>query len=515
MVGISGSRLVEQAITATRAALDAADGLVAAGWTRQDTLPTFSVSIETEEVAGDALSAAVDELRPLLIAATLVARWGSDFLTLECAASGTRPLLVTGQSHGTLQATFSNDDLPVAEAAFNGDVAAALRLVATWHAVLNVDPARCLSSSDPSRHWLVLPDVASVQELVGTRPWWELKPLVQPGRPLVVAIRDAKSDIDIRTKTQRICSLSLVAPGANAELEPSTISVGQWSMQAAPPGTPSPDAIHPYSFAGQDAELPSLLRTLRRQATACCWALLATSVTIQGNEAQAEFFGLQRQAWTLPAGGPDLTPEAHEAAYELWRTCIDGALPDRLLAARQVVSLYRQAPWASAADVLRSSEPLFLALRSTATAEALRAQREARALAMSVARQTAEATTGLAKNAVERALAVFAAMGAIIVARTSSTLTATQATSLRHLLAIYLLILVPWSFILEGRPVTAAIGALRVDLASFSDLLTDSEQSAILRTETVQRSQQQAWAARCVVPLAYLAAAIVALTLRG
>ena len=57
-------------------------------------------------------------------------------------------------------------------------------------------------------------------------------------------------------------------------------------------------------------------------------------------------------------------------------------------------------------------------------------------MALSVAWQTAEATTGLGKSAVERALAVFAAVGTIIVAQTSSTLTPAQARDLRHLLGV-------------------------------------------------------------------------------
>jgi hypothetical protein len=179
------------------------------------------------------------------------------------------------------------------------------------------------------------------------------------------------------------------------------------------------------------------------------------------------------------------------------------------------VSLYRHEPWAYGEDVRRSSDPLFLALRSTATAEALRAQREARALALSVARQTANATTGLAKNTVERALAVFAGVGGIIIARTTKTLTLSQAADLRHLLGTFLLILVAWSFLLEGRPVTSAIDALSSDLATFSDLLTEPEQLAILNSKTVTRARHQAWTARIVVPLAYLAAAIVALCLHA
>jgi hypothetical protein len=201
--------------------------------------------------------------------------------------------------------------------------------------------------------------------------------------------------------------------------------------------------------------------------------------------------------------------------FDLWHSVATSAGPDRLLAIRQVVSIYREAPWSHAADVARSADSLFVALRADAVAEAFRSQRDARALALTVARQTAEATTGLAKNAVERSLAVFAAVGGIIVARTAKTLTDNQAADLRRLLCVYLLLLVPWSYLLEGRAVTMAIGALKRDLATFSELVPASEQAAILATDTVQRARSHAWVARIVVPLAYAAAALVALIVHG
>jgi hypothetical protein len=490
--------------------------LASTGWTRQETLPTLTLALNTEDSDGERLGAAVEAIRPLLTAAKLTCYRGSDFLTLEIAESGARPLLLTDHAHGTLQATFSNDELPDAEAAFNGDTNAAFRLTGRWHASLNIDPARCLSSADSTRHWLVVPNAQSVETLLTNRPWWELKPLVQPGKPLTIAVHEAGAELDIRTATQRICALGLVAPNAEHPVPKADLETPRrWLSQAAPEGIPTPSALYPLSCVGRESEISGVVRALRRQTTACCWALIATNIVIHGNEVHAEFFGLQRPEWSLGALGPDLTADEHEAAYRLWLTCADATTPDRVLATRQVVSLYRHEPWAYADDVAHSSEPLFLALRSTATAEALQAQREARALALSVARQTADATTALAKNAVERALAVFAAVGAIIVAETSKTLTASQATGLRHLLGIYLFVLAAWSFILEGRPVTSAIGALKSDLAVFSDLLTEPEQQSILGAATVQQATHQAWTARIVVPLAYIAVGVVALILKG
>jgi hypothetical protein len=141
------------------------------GWTRQEALPKCSLAIDTDDGDGAALADALDAVRPLSTTARITGRWGADFVTLEVADSGTRPLVMTDHGHGTLQATFDQDDLAVAEAAFNGDTAAALRLTGAWKAVVTIDPACLLAAADPTRHWLVVENAQAVEQLLTGRPW--------------------------------------------------------------------------------------------------------------------------------------------------------------------------------------------------------------------------------------------------------------------------------------------------------------------------------------------------------
>jgi hypothetical protein len=484
------------------------DGLIAAGWRSVMHGSTVTVSVGLEgsaEPIGEALS----NLQPLVTFAMLKARWGGDSLSLE-APRGTA-FVVAENTHGDLRETFDDDVLSSARQAFAGDVSAAIQLRAHWTAEFTIDPAAALHDAQPDQRWMVINDVSALTDAFDAVAWWELRPLVQPGATLVVALRHADASLNVGTQGLLVCSLAKVGEG----IVPPVPATDRSARSEGLPHLPDPSVLFPAVVEGERNEAEQVATILQQRSTAACWALLATDVTTTRDEADLEFFGLRRQSWTLDRGGPRLLPAQHAAAYDLWNSVASAGGPDRALAVRQVVSIYREPPWAHAADVSRSAEGLFLALRADAIGEAFRSQREARALALSVARQTAEATTSLAKNAVERALAVFAAVGGIIVARTTKTLTADQATSLRHLLGIYLLVLVPWSFLLEGRSVTMAIGALKRDLATFSDLVPTSEQNEILQTATVRRAHSQAWIARAVVPLAYGAAVNAGRKLRG
>lgn len=466
--------------------------------------------------SGMALNTAFEELQPLVSYAKYEARWGTDALTIE--ASTGAALIVSASSHGDLRDTFDDDVLATARRAFDGDLSAALSLQADWSAELTIDRARLLEQSLPTAHWRVLDDVDALDAVLDSTPWWDLRALLQPDtvRPLVIALARGDQALRVDTVGLVVCSFAHLADRDDVGFvsEDADVPIRPRRELASLPGLPDPAVLHPRHVGGA-ADAERTANALRQRGAAVCWALLASEIQHKTAHADLEFFGLQRQSWPLDAAGPALSVEEHAAVFGLWHSVVTSAGPDRLLAIRQVVSIYREAPWSHAADVARSADSLFVALRADAVAEAFRSQRDARALALTVARQTAEATTGLAKNAVERSLAVLAAVGGIIVARTAKTLTVDQAADLRRLLGAYLLLLVPWSFFLEGRAVTMAIGALKCDLATFSELVPASEQKAILATHTVKRARSHAWVVRVVVPIAYAAAASVTVLVRG
>jgi hypothetical protein len=503
-----------EAVRTTGEKLQIIDRLTASGWDERRHGSTI-VLTATIEGTGTPLSDVFGEMQPLVSYAKLEARWGSDALTSE--ASTGAGLVVTDSSHGDLRESFDEEELSVARRAFDGDLSAALSLQANWSAELTIDRGRLLQQALPWSRCLVLDDADALVTLLASMPWWELRVFLQPERagPLFIALVRGGRALRVDTAGLLVCSFAYLAERDDVVVTDAADPRVQTRRDfVALPGLPDPGVLHPL-YVGSDGGAERAANALRQRAAAVCWALLASDIRPASGHAELEFFGLQRQSWPLDAAGPVLSAVEHTAVFDLWHSVATSAGPDRLLAIRQVVSIYREAPWSHAADIARSADSLFVALRANAVAEAFRSQRDARALALTVARQTAEATTGLAKNAVERSLAVFAAVGGIIVARTAETLTVGQAADLRRLLCVYLLLLVPWSYLLEGRAVTMAIGALKRDLATFSELVPASEQAAILATDTVKRARSHAWVARIVVPVAYAAAALVALIVQG
>jgi hypothetical protein len=505
--GNSNTDAVQVAASQTSEVLGKVDQLTAHGWQRKNHLATFTIGT-TQDDAGEDLAPSLLSLHPLMSAGAL--RWesGEGYIDFQVSEAGT--LEMVGHSDGDLQNIFSDEEMETGKSAFREDVGAALHLSGRWWATAEIDPAKAMAGAVSDYHWLVLRDEKSVVDLLLDQPWWELRHLVQRDRPLVVLMQRVSTGTRVWTESVLVESLNGFDLGALAEHHLTT-ELSRMLANAAPAQTPDPRALIPAGSHDPNGRVDVVIQALRRQAAACCWAGLASSVHIAGEQSIVEFFGLRREEWTLSKSGVVLDEKQSAAIFDLWRACADTDNPDRILAVRQVISLQSEAPWAKAADIDSASQPLYTAMRSEASAEALRTQREARSLALGVSRDTANATLALAKSTVERTIAVFLSIAAIIVAKTTKALTAAQAADLRYLLAIVLFVLVPWSFFIEGRTVTTPTSAFPADLETFSSLLSESDRNEILQTPGFTRATTQAWIARIVVPVAYLAAGILAL----
>jgi hypothetical protein len=497
---------VTEAANSTAVVLALVEEFGARGWDLRLHAPSLSLSTETSG-DGRSLASALLSLGPLMTSGRLDCDLGAGSIELKTGGDGAGPLVITAHSDADPLVLFSDADLEDGRAALGGDVEAALKLSGRWKAEVDIDPAKALKVADTDHEWLVLQNPRAFADLVLSRPWWELSPLFQQRRPTVVALYHSSSPFHIATGRMQIISLSDLG---RTPFTTERGSIGATTLDAPTAGTPDPRVLVPESVQGSEEDIEIICKALWRQASASCWAHLASSVHIGSTAARLEYFGLQRQAWNMPSIGPDLQRNENEAAFRLWRACIGTENPDRLLAARQVISLYREQPWAKAADINRASEPLFTAMRSEASAEGLRTVRDARTLAMQVGRDTSAATLDLTKSAFERTIAAFASIAAIIIGQTTKTLTSAQASNLRHLPGVALLVLVFWSFLLEGRVVTSSIDAFPSDLTRFSELLTEDDRNLILDAESFKSARRQAWTARIVVPLAYLGTSIVA-----
>ncbi len=127
--------------------------------------------------------------------------------------------------------------------------------------------------------------------------------------------------------------------------------------------------------------------------------------------------GYKKSAFLLPEP-ESWEPQDVTETIALRGWALHDASPDRLLALRQVASLYGTdtAPFGHAADVQASAEVIYAGLRTDAVAEAVKGSREAHAQAQDAARQTVKNATDMVKGATERMLAALVAVGAVLIA---------------------------------------------------------------------------------------------------
>ena len=503
------------ALLTTRETAQGITELAAGGWTVEQQ----SVALTLRSVHTDprSLSDGLRRLFPVLTDARLSGRWRGHELELEYVDGG---FAIADASPGDLREAFSGADLDLAQDAWGGDVEAAMGLTGSWSATAHVDPAQLLQAADRAHRWYVLPSVNAVCALFRENPWWELGGLLEPPEPVMILVWNAPLDLDVHTLRLHIRSLAAdIESLARLPSEIATsMAVDVTRLTGRPAtGVPAPLTLAPSSdrepLAGSDAA--EIYVELWRCCAAAAWAWLATAVELHNRQsATLEFFGLQRTRHNLPSSGPNINVQQCQASYELWRWATRNDSPDQLLASRQVISLYRdEPPWPQASDIQLAAEPVFVALRSDATAEAFRMQREARALALTVARETADATIGLAKGAVERCLAALAAVGGVIIAHTSNALTDSQAFKLRLLIGIFLIILAGWSALIEGPAASIAIDSLPKDIGTLGDLLSAGQRQQALDLQTLKKAQRQNRIVRVAVPIAYAAAAAAAFSL--
>lgn len=477
------------------------------GWTLTSHLTGAILASPEAERHGHDLTECLVDLAPCEVSARLTAVAGSSTFSLERYGSSSWRM-AEDRAFGDL-----NDDFPdyaVARRAAQGDAEAALALAARWSATVEIDLARPLAVSAPHLRWVVVQDSPEALEFLKSQRWWTLDTLTSP-TPAIIVVADAPDSLRVRAGKLGFMSLAAVAAELDLRVAATPALVVRRSREL--PKMPSPDAIYPVDVSADNAA-GTLSEVLLAYASACAWAELATSAEVVGDVVCAEYFGLMRQSWTIPKAGLRLSHDQHSAVRELWRSAA-AASPDRVLAARQVVSLYPAEPWARAADVIDASDPIFVALRADAIAEAMRTQREARSTAQAIVRQSADAAAGLAKGAVERVIAVLAAIGAIVVGVTSDNLTAGQAENLRQLLAVFLMFLAAWSLLVEGALVTGPLAGLDDEVDALGDLLSDAQRKELKRSEVVKRTRRQAWIVRGTVPIAYLVVAALALTVEG
>jgi hypothetical protein len=495
---------LETALDATRAAMRRLDELVSSGW-RLTHCETAGVVEGTGEP--DQLLQAITALAPLLGTTTeLTGVFAKASLTLRISQDG--EVIPVGPGHGDILENFDVDDRTDAELAWSGDVEAALRLPGAWSCRAQLRWTAALEQAVPQTQWLLFPHLDGVIEYLHGKPFWQLSSELDVTRGTVALVRRLGPDASLTTPALSILSLDEedVTPPM-AHLASAGATTDALLSSAIAPRLLMPTEVIGGSVAPAAQALWSLV-------VATCWARIATALvpdTATGS-VEVEYFGLQRVRYALSRGGPACTRDTAEKSLELLEWVESAGTVDRLLAVRQVASLRTdQPPWERAADIRTAAEPIFMALRSDAVAEALKAVRDTRAGALETARRTVESTTYIAKSTVERALGSVIALGGIFLANTTKNITPSQAGDLRLLVACTLFGLVLWHLVVERPALFRPIRDFKADLPSLSELLPPDEQTRISELKSLGSATRYATLLAWLVPVLYIVLALASL----
>lgn len=498
---------IQDARQATQSALDRLDELTSSGWslTRHIARGDIAKKGTPRDLIADLAS-----VSDILVGASLTADFAGAKLSYMVTANGTTTL-VNGSS-GDLSEHFGVDDIDDARLAWAGNVEAAFRLPGEWACLGTLEWTKVLEVEDPGHQWLVFWDQREVENYLKAQPYWRFESAVDLERGTVALVRDLAQADTVVTPVLTVASLAatdLALPTPPAPAEP-----GYGGSVFA--GAVEPTWIMPTTHTG---DVDRLVEALTGIAVAGCWARIATSTEVAPDNSHvvAEYFGLQRTRHQISATGPTVSLATARESIALLEWVESAGTVDRLLAVRQIVSLKTgAAPWDYVKDIQSAAEPIFMALRSDAVAEALRALRDARTSALDAARRSIETSTSIAKSTAERALAALIAIGGVILAKSTTSVGADQADDLRSLIAYGLFGLAAWNLAVERPTLFRAIADFQADLPTLSELLlppADNERVRNLVSLTNARNQalRVAWA----VPLLYIFLGVVALLITG
>jgi hypothetical protein len=472
---------------------DACDALRHTGWLIDDSVGSLAIR---KEPAKDA-AAALTELARLVPYAVHVEVTGHrDGAALALRLVGDR-LEVVGVPTGEARDLFdSRADIELARAAFDGDADAALKLPMRWSVSGTFDLAKAMDAEQRVRAAL---DPATVTAYItGTASADAGRVATPSGHNVFVAL----------TGTSSVQLGSVVLAGARAP-DPQLVLLPIETLDGEP-AAQGISAAHLLRRPGTraPAEWVAAAGHLEKLAAELVWMSLATSVDDRPSGRVLTFHGYKKASFPLPAHAA-WTADRIDGALALREWAFRDPGPDRLLAIRQVVSLYGDEDvFAFARDVVASAEVVYVGLRTDAVAEAVKSTREAQAHAQDAARQAVKTSHDLVKAAAERMLAALVALGAVLIANASRTLPDDVSRNLLLLVAAFLVFLAALSALVEGPLLALVPSKLRADLSQ-TTLLTDTQRDRVDRMPSLESARARITIVRWVVPGAHLLFALL------
>lgn len=477
------------------------DRLREAEWVFQDGDPLRAIARDrTDPIAA---RRELDGLGAAVISTRAIGRFGA--LTVGMRSIGGSFEIDAVSPSGSLEPIFEEKrDRDLAQQLEDREPTAALALPLTWELTAELDlSALVVSEADVeirvllNSEWLTHAVLtASVRELVRFVP-------TGPGRRAYVAL-------DASPAHQRhFGAISFVGPTDVLTLPPPVAPLAGEERSRAAIAAPPPSSLIRLEPEVLTGPWEAVARAFASGFIASTWQRLASQ--LHDSEAVLEFLGFKRVQVQLPPREA-LTDEIVSGTIALYQWAFQDLSPDRLLALRQVVSLYENEDAVlRPIDVVDSAEVVFLGLRSDAVAEVIKASRDAQTQALDTVRQSLRSVQDLAKSATERLLASLVAVGAVVAANATKTLNDEVGRNLLLIVAVFLGILAAFAVLVEGPLLSLPLGKLEDDLRSGNPMLTDAQRSRALSLPSIAATRLRVRVLRFAVPLVYsaIAAAIV------
>lgn len=494
------------------AAAERIDALVGNGWSAADLAPVIRL---TNADMTDARAALVllEEMAFGLVEVRLVGSRHGHTLTLRRVGSNYE---VDHLPEARPEDLFDDpNDLARAAYAWDRDTEAALDLPFRWQITADLGLERLLSP--PSDIELrVARNAASVTQAIIATPL-TLSHLLIPAD----GTRRVYLALDAPPEPLHLGSISFAGlPPADDSTSPITLALPAAAspLPGETAGRPFTATVLPLPITLLPMDISIASPTWQAVGVRCqslaallTWAFVASDVAVTNNTLRLDFRGFKRVTLDLPEPAA-LSPQSAAGAMMIRSWAFHDASPDRLLALRQVVSLYQEIDAIlHPEDVLDSAEVVYTGLRSEAVAEVIRSTRDAQGQILDTVRQTLKSVQDLAKSATERFFAALVGLAAVIVANAHDSLTNRAGRDLMLGVAIFLAVLAVIAIVLEGPLLSLPLDNLDADLRSGTPLLTEDQRNQLTALPSVAATRQRVFLLRVLIPSIHLTLALLIL----
>jgi hypothetical protein len=390
------------------------------------------------------------------------------------------------------------DQVKYARRAWESQTSSLAHLDLEWTVKFDLDlGTQSRPDVDLQVHW----DPSYIDHVYSNDSNSELSTLVpSSGRRVHISLQGDRSELEFGALT--FVSLDAI-PKSSIEIHrvPEPLS-GESDLQ--------PQIAKLLHVSGDETSWRAVSVFLLAAACASIWSAVSSVHT----KTNVEFFGYKRVNFDLPVVWAAGTVHG---ALRLREWTFSEKSADRLLALRQIISLYTEPPFDYVDEILESADPIYFALRSDATAEALRDTRDAESHAQQAVRLSAQGAVDLAKLAGERTLAGLVAVGAAAIANVTEVLDAEVTTTILGFIAGYFGLILALFLLVDRRAIALPIEQLESEIQRKVTYLSPTTIQTISESPTVLGARKLVSVTRIVVACIYgaiILALCVAIALR-